>query len=235
VDALTWNRSRPAAQRRIVTAVSTVAVGLLIVAALSTTVRTAPPGLVRADLTVAVAACATVALTVRRAGVGAVLAVLLVALSPVATAAASFAVLYTARNRPFRLAAAVTVAGVAGEAIQATWRSLPDLPYGWRLLLMAAAYAALLGWGTWAQARHALLVELRERAYRAERDQQRRVAEARAGERRRLAREMHDVLAHRLSLLSVHAGALEFHPDAPPGEIAEGGRGHQDLRRRSAR
>jgi signal transduction histidine kinase len=31
---------------------------------------------------------------------------------------------------------------------------------------------------------------------------------------------MHDVLAHRLSLLSVHAGALEFHPDAEPEEVA---------------
>jgi signal transduction histidine kinase len=31
---------------------------------------------------------------------------------------------------------------------------------------------------------------------------------------------MHDVLAHRISLLSVHAGALEFRPDAPPEEIA---------------
>jgi len=31
---------------------------------------------------------------------------------------------------------------------------------------------------------------------------------------------MHDVLAHRLSLLSVHAGALEFNPDAPPEEVA---------------
>ncbi|MGZ5337612.1 MAG: sensor histidine kinase, partial [Solirubrobacterales bacterium] len=28
-------------------------------------------------------------------------------------------------------------------------------------------------------------------------------------------------LAHRLSLLSVHAGALEFHPDAPAEEVAE--------------
>src|SRR5947209_7703639 len=45
--------------------------------------------------------------------------------------------------------------------------------------------------------------------------------EARAAERRRIAREMHDVLAHRLSLLSVHAGALEFHPDAPAEEVAE--------------
>ncbi|MGH3191524.1 MAG: sensor histidine kinase [Streptosporangiaceae bacterium] len=32
---------------------------------------------------------------------------------------------------------------------------------------------------------------------------------------------MHDVLAHRLSLLSVHAGALEFRPDARPAEIAQ--------------
>jgi signal transduction histidine kinase len=32
---------------------------------------------------------------------------------------------------------------------------------------------------------------------------------------------MHDVLAHRVSLLALHAGALEFRPDAPPEEIAE--------------
>ncbi|GAA4894462.1 hypothetical protein GCM10023237_10940 [Streptomyces coeruleoprunus] len=31
---------------------------------------------------------------------------------------------------------------------------------------------------------------------------------------------MHDVLAHRLTLLSVHAGALEFHPDAPSAQVA---------------
>jgi Histidine kinase len=31
---------------------------------------------------------------------------------------------------------------------------------------------------------------------------------------------MHDVLAHRLSLLSLQAGALELWPDAPPAEIA---------------
>src|SRR5690349_4447741 len=31
---------------------------------------------------------------------------------------------------------------------------------------------------------------------------------------------MHDVLAHRISLLSLHAGALEFHPDASPEEVA---------------
>jgi signal transduction histidine kinase len=32
---------------------------------------------------------------------------------------------------------------------------------------------------------------------------------------------MHDVLAHRVSLLSLHAGALEFRPDASAEEVAE--------------
>jgi signal transduction histidine kinase len=47
-----------------------------------------------------------------------------------------------------------------------------------------------------------------------------RVEQARQQERARIAREMHDVLAHRISLLSMHAGALEFRPDAEPEEIA---------------
>ena len=55
---------------------------------------------------------------------------------------------------------------------------------------------------------------------RAEAEQQLRVEQARQHERARIAREMHDVLAHRISLLSMHAGALEFRPDAPPEEIA---------------
>lgn len=35
----------------------------------------------------------------------------------------------------------------------------------------------------------------------------------RAAERTRIAREMHDTLSHRLSLISLHAGALEYRPD----------------------
>ena len=46
------------------------------------------------------------------------------------------------------------------------------------------------------------------------------IAEARRAERTKIAREMHDVLAHRLSLLAAYAGALEFRPDAPPEELA---------------
>jgi signal transduction histidine kinase len=73
---------------------------------------------------------------------------------------------------------------------------------------------AAIGWGLFVRARRELVRSMREQADRAG-------DEARAAERRRIAREMHDVLAHRLSLLSVHAGALEFHPDAPAEEVAE--------------
>lgn len=82
------------------------------------------------------------------------------------------------------------------------------------------ATAGVFAWGLFAAARRQLLLSLEDRATRAETEQQLRVDQARQQERNRIAREMHDVLAHRMSLLSVHAGALEFRPDAPPEDIA---------------
>jgi signal transduction histidine kinase len=51
---------------------------------------------------------------------------------------------------------------------------------------------------------------------RAEEDQRTHADRIRFAERTRIAREMHDVLGHRISLLSLHAGALAFQPDLPP-------------------
>ncbi|HEX8006210.1 MAG TPA: histidine kinase, partial [Trebonia sp.] len=100
------------------------------------------------------------------------------------------------------------------------WRPTRGLPFGWWAVLVCVAYAALVGWGMLLRANHALITSLRERAERAEAEQDRRIAEARTMERTRIAREMHDVLAHRLSLLATYAGAISYRPDAPPDQLS---------------
>ncbi|MFD8552819.1 sensor histidine kinase, partial [Streptomyces fradiae] len=70
------------------------------------------------------------------------------------------------------------------------------------------------------RSRRQLVAALRERARRAETEAGLRAEQAQRAAREAIAREMHDVLAHRLTLLSVHAGALEFRPDAPSAEVS---------------
>jgi signal transduction histidine kinase len=75
---------------------------------------------------------------------------------------------------------------------------------------------AVVGWGLMIRAQRSYLRTVLERARDLETRQTLLAATVRDQERRRIAREMHDTLAHRLSLLSVHAGALEFRPDLSP-------------------
>jgi signal transduction histidine kinase len=144
----------------------------------------------------------------------------LLTVSAAATPAAGTAALWVAQRRRLPVAIGVALAGVAGHVIRAAWRPTPDRSMVLWTVVVAASYAALVGWGAQNQARRALVESLEDRARRAEEDQAHRVAEARRGERTKIAREMHDVLAHRLSLLAAYAGALEFRPDAPPDELA---------------
>jgi signal transduction histidine kinase len=73
-------------------------------------------------------------------------------------------------------------------------------------------YAAAAGWGLFVRYRR----QLEARAAQAERDERER---ARQRARDELARELHDMLGHRLSLLSLHAGGMEYRPDAPAAEL----------------
>ena len=73
---------------------------------------------------------------------------------------------------------------------------------------LAVAAGAYLG------ARRDLLASLRVRAEQAEAELALRSDQARLAERTRIAQEMHDVLAHRISLIGLHAGGLEVRPDA---------------------
>jgi signal transduction histidine kinase len=178
------------------------------------------PSLLVLDVAVGAVACALLPVLLRWPVPGALALAVLAAVSPAATPAATFGTLYVAQRRRFAVAAAVGAAGVVAGAVQGLWRPIGGLPYIWWLVLVIVAEAALVGWGQLTQARHALIASLRERARRAEAEQGRRVAEARAAERTRIAREMHDVLAHRLSLLATYAGAIEYRPDAPPEQVA---------------
>ncbi|MET8685092.1 histidine kinase [Streptomyces sp. NPDC004732] len=107
-----------------------------------------------------------------------------------------------------------------------------SLPLQLALPALSAGIAAAMGVAI--GARRVEVRSLRERAESAEREQAARAEQARALERNRIAREMHDVLAHRISLVAMQAGVLDHRGDLPTEDnrmlirgIAEGS--HQAL------
>ena len=87
-------------------------------------------------------------------------------------------------------------------------------------MLGLAAQSAAVGWGLFVRHRRQLIASLREQARRAGMEADIRAEQAQRRARDEIAREIHDVLGHRLSLLSVHAGALEYRRDAPSEDVA---------------
>jgi signal transduction histidine kinase len=87
------------------------------------------------------------------------------------------------------------------------------------LISAGTGTAATMAAGGYAAMRGELTRSLRERAERAETAQRLRHEQARAAERARIAREMHDVLAHKITLISLHAGGVEVNAHAEPARI----------------
>jgi signal transduction histidine kinase len=87
---------------------------------------------------------------------------------------------------------------------------LYDLFNDW--VLLAAAW--ILGQGVRQRRAHA--AELEDRAARLEREREERARQAAIQERLRIARELHDVVAHSLSVIGVQAGAARLVLDAEP-------------------
>ncbi|WP_235882663.1 sensor histidine kinase [Streptomyces apricus] len=165
-------------------------------------------------------ACAAVWLR-RRWPVGLAVAMVPVCFVSNTAGGAGLVALFTlAVHRPFRYVAWVAGTQLALLPFFYWWRPDADLPYlvvvGLGVLLMLT----LVGWGMLARSKRQLMLSLRDRARRAETEAALRAEQAQRLAREAIAREMHDVLAHRLTLLSVHAGALEIRPDAPRAEVA---------------
>lgn len=165
-------------------------------------------------------ACAAVWLR-RRWPVGFAVAMVAVSLlSNTAGGAALVAYFTIAVHRPWKYSAWLVGAAVALMVPFYWWRPDPDLPYVLSIVLTSLFAATTVAWGMFVRSRRQLLLALRDRARRAENEAALRAEKAQQLAREAIAREMHDVLAHRLTLLSVHAGALEFRPDAPREEVA---------------
>jgi DNA-binding NarL/FixJ family response regulator/predicted nucleic acid-binding protein len=130
------------------------------------------------------------------------------------------ALLTVAVHRPPRITGRVFALSVLAALVYVVARPEPRQPWLLLFLFGVAIQGAAVGWGLFIHSRRQLIESLRDRAVRAETEARLRAEQAQQRARDEIAREMHDVLGHRLSLLSVHAGALEFRPDASPEEIA---------------
>ncbi|MET9294054.1 histidine kinase [Streptomyces sp. NPDC003077] len=142
------------------------------------------------------------------------------AVTDFALVAALFAVAGVATYRPRRVAFAVTALFAVMRVPFALWGPGD----GTSPLVAIAVDVAVLALTTWygrvMGSRLDLVIALREQARAAEAAALERTELLRAKERERIAREMHDVLAHQISLVSLQAGALKIRKDLPPEEVA---------------
>ena len=144
--------------------------------------------------------------------------------------------LYTlAAYRPRRESVAGLAVCLAGSAVAVTaW-----LPGGQRWLTQIAAASVIFGgssliaWvlGDSMRYRRAYYLALEDRAARLERERDAQAKVAAAAERARIARELHDVVAHNVSVMVVQADGARYALDAEPerarqalGTIAATGR-----------
>ncbi|MFD7401931.1 sensor histidine kinase [Streptomyces sp. NPDC059866] len=197
-----------------------VAVVFGLAAADSMTPENTPPSLLVVDQWLGALACAAVWLR-RRWPLGLALAMLPVGFVSNTAGGAGLVAFFTlAVHRPFRYVGWVGGISTALVPLFFWLRPEPTLPYVAAVAFTVLLSASVIGWGMLVRSKRQLMLSLRDRAQRAETEARLRAEQAQQLAREAIAREMHDVLAHRLTLLSVHAGALEFRPDAPRDEVA---------------
>ena len=136
---------------------------------------------------------------------------------------AQLASLLSVFNVVLRRRPAVGLAVAAAHQVAFIGFSLLWVTYPWwaASAWMLAYQVAIVALGLYARTRRGLVASLHEQVRQAEATKHLLAEQARRAERARIAVEMHDVLAHRVALVALHAGGLEVRPDLPPGEVRE--------------
>ncbi|MFI2607231.1 sensor histidine kinase [Kitasatospora sp. NPDC018619] len=88
-------------------------------------------------------------------------------------------------------------------------------------LLMSTPFILCWAWGRLTRVRRAYLTELEDRAARLERERDAQSKVAVAAERARIARELHDVVAHNVSVMIVQADGAAYVLDNSPQQAKE--------------
>ncbi|MCU1404605.1 MAG: two-component sensor histidine kinase [Glaciihabitans sp.] len=146
---------------------------------------------------------------------------LLSALSSLAVGVGILAVISIATRRRPREIVLVTALFLGSGFVDITLRPATNEEPLWQLALVGVGSATVLVLiGLYIGGRRQLLASLRRQAELSQREQSARELAAKADERNRIAREMHDALAHRLSLVALHAGALSHRTDLSAEQTA---------------
>ncbi len=153
-----------------------------------------------------------------------------------ATATADAALIALGVHGPVQIAVALAIysaavaspgrlpVGTLGAVVAAMLLGALIAPNGpeWAAVIAGPA-VVLVGWfaGENARARRAYAQGLAERAAERERQREERVRQAATDERVRIARELHDIVAHAMSLIAVRAGAARIVLDKQPNDARE--------------
>ncbi|WP_432053094.1 sensor histidine kinase [Streptomyces xiamenensis] len=117
-----------------------------------------------------------------------------------------------------RVAVACSVLVVICWLIREPW---VGVPWWFAALSMALPLVVAVVVGLWLGSRRRLLEALDNQVQHLKVESDLREAAARDAERSRIATEMHDVLAHRLSLIALHTGVLATRGETLPTDVTE--------------
>ena len=144
---------------------------------------------------------------------------------PLVTDLSVVVLLYTlAAYRPRRLSVLGLVSCLLGSAVAIMrWGTAPSFDSAYTLGEVIAAFCgpALTAWllGDLMQWRRGYYQALEERAARLERERDAQAQIAAAAERARIARELHDVVAHNVSVMVVQADGAGYALDSAPEQV----------------